>query len=78
MNEPLSLVSGSLPARRPDTIRVGTWNVSWWTQTRLVSIQSLDVQLIALQETKLSSLYVEQARSSLKHKAFVLHHMGVR
>ena len=53
---------------------VGTWNVSWWTGARLPPIASLGVQLLALQETKLSAFQLENARSSLKRAGYTLHH----
>jgi len=55
-------------------VRIGTWNVSWWTAARLAPVVCLKAQLVALQETKLHRLQVESVRSSLKRLGFTLHH----
>ena len=55
-------------------LHVGTWNVSWWSQARFPSVESLGVHLIALQETKLASLPLERARGSLRGLGYTLHH----
>ena len=55
-------------------MRIGTWNVSWWTGSRLTPLASLGAQLVAVQETKLSCLQIETVRSSLKRGGYSLHH----
>jgi hypothetical protein len=48
---------GSTP--KVEVIRIATWNVSWWSLARLELANSLKVQLLALQETKLSAYSLE-------------------
>ena len=67
LSSPPSSSSGGL-------VRIGTWNVSWWTRDRLGPIESLRAQLVALQETKLASIPLENVRASLKRRGYVLHH----
>ena len=55
-------------------VRVGTWNVSWWTGSRLAPLASLGAQLVAVQETKLSFLQLGPVRASLKRMGYSLHH----
>ena len=55
-------------------MRIGTWNVSWWTGSRLTPLASLGAQLVAVQETKLSCMQVETVRSSLRRGGYSLHH----
>ena len=58
----------------PDGVRLGTWNVSWWTNSRFGPLSSLGAQLVALQETKLLSLQLENARGSVQRLGYTLHH----
>ena len=55
-------------------VSIGTWNVSGWSSHRLAPISSLGTTLFAVQETKLSSLFVGKVCSSLKCTGFTLHH----
>ena len=66
--------AGPGDGRPSEGVRIGTWNVSWWTGSRLAPVSSLGVQLLAMQETKLSALPLENARGSLKRMGYVLHH----
>ena len=68
---PLDSRDGSSPG---EPLRVGTWNVSWWTQHRLPPISSLDVHLLAVQETKLGPLPLENTSSALRRLGHTLHH----
>ena len=68
---------GAGPRRGPmegKPIRVGSWNCSYWTSSRLLSLQPLDLALCALQETKLADLPLENARGALKRLGYTLHH----
>lgn len=58
----------------PEVVRLGTWNVSGWSAERWGPIASLDVQLLALQETKLASIPLERVREAAKRRGFTLHH----
>ena len=74
---PLAATATSTSRRASSTgvpIRLGTWNLTWWTAERLAPISTLGVQLLAVQETKLASLPLESARASLKPSGYVLHH----
>ena len=55
-------------------LRIATWNVTWWTQARLTPISSLECHFVALQETKLSALPLENVRSGLRRVGYTLHH----
>ena len=57
-----------------ESVLVGTWNVSWWVQDRLVPIIDLAPQVLALQETKLSPLPLEAAKGALRRRGWSLHH----
>ena len=73
-NTSVASLPGSAPAGPVEGIRVGTWNVSSWVQERLAPIETLGVQLLALQETKLSTTDLENKRATLKQLGYVLHH----
>ena len=57
-----------------EPVRVGTWNCSYWTSSRLSGLQPLGLSLCALQETKLAEIPLENARGALKRAGFSLHH----
>ena len=54
-------------------VRIGPWNVSYWTGDRLAPIVSLKVDLTALQETKLAAHYTENVRAALRRDGYVFH-----
>ena len=56
------------------SLRLATWNVSWWTQARLKPISDLKAHAVALQETKLLDLPLENARSGLRRLGYTLLH----
>jgi len=67
--------SSSLPsAPSCGVVRLGTWNVSWWQSSRLPAIDATGVQLLAVQETKLSLLPLEHVKTSLRRTGYTLHH----
>ena len=53
---------------------LGTWNLTCWTRERLLPISSLSTHLLALQETKLASLHLENASKFLRQQDHILHH----
>ena len=57
-----------------EPIRLGSWNCSYWTSSRLSSLQPLGLALCALQETKLADIPLENARGALKRAGNTLHH----
>ena len=57
-----------------ELVRIGTWNVSWWTGSRLTPLASLGEQMVAVQETKLSCMQLETVRASLRRGGYSLHH----
>ena len=67
-------ISGEVDGSSHESLCIGTWNVSWWTHQRLTPIASLHLHLLALQETKLGPLPLENVRSSLRRQQYTLHH----
>jgi hypothetical protein len=55
-------------------VRVGTWNISRWSDARLAPLEATGVELMALQETKLSLIPLERARALVTKKGYTLHH----
>ena len=55
-------------------VRLGTWNLSRWHSMRLAPIEATGVELMALQETKLSLLPLEAAKALASTKGYTLHH----
>ena len=71
---PFSSGGASASTRLAPPLLIGSWNVSWWVQDRLLPILDLGVQVLALQETKLSLLPLESARGSLRRRGWSLDH----
>lgn len=62
------------PSENSEVVRVGSWNVSWWTQDRIAPIIQAGVALMAVQETKLALLPLEHARALARMLGCTLHH----
>ena len=57
--------AGGGGARGQPDVGCRTWNVSFWSRDCLVPVASLMVDLMALQETKVTAYYIENVRRAM-------------
>ena len=56
-------------------LRIGTWNMSHWSQEKLAVVTAdIDADILAVQETHLGALPLERAHLAARARGFALHH----
>lgn len=62
-------------AGRPAGLRLGTWNMSHWSAPKISMLAAtVDVDVLAVQETHLAALPLEVARKTARNAGWRLHH----